>query len=128
VTKELAVAIATGAIQRPARSSVWRRRPRRILIPPWPGAIGRSITPRPTASGTLTAVADTSYLYGTSGELADPCYGLFTFRSNSGGVQQDVFVTFLGKSAVFSSFSAVRPAVAGETYDYFYGVGLAQAQ
>jgi hypothetical protein len=29
---------------------------------------------------------------------------------------------------VFSSFSAVRPAVAGETYDYFYGVGLAQAQ
>jgi hypothetical protein len=79
------------------------------------------------ASGTLTAVADTSYLYGTAGELADPCYGLFTFRSNSGGVQQDVFVTFLGKSAVFSSFSAAQPSVAGETYDYFYGVGLAQA-
>jgi hypothetical protein len=79
------------------------------------------------ASGTLTAVADTSYLYGTAGELADPCYGLFTFRSNAGGVQQDVFVTFLGKSAVFSSFSAAQPSVAGETYDYFYGVGLAQA-
>jgi len=79
------------------------------------------------ASGTLTAVADTSYLYGTADELADPCYGLFTFRSNSGGVQQDVFVTFLGKSAVFSSFSAAVPSVTGETYDYFYGVGLAQA-
>jgi len=80
------------------------------------------------ASGALTAVADTSYLYGTAGELADPCYGLFTFRSSSGNVQQDVFVTFLGKSAVFSSFSAVQPSVPGETYDYFYGVGLVQAQ
>jgi hypothetical protein len=46
--------------------------------------------------------------------------------SNSGGVQQDVFVTFLGQSAMFSSFSAVQPSFAGETYDYFYGVGLAQ--
>lgn len=26
------------------------------------------------------------------------------------------------------SFSAVQPYVVGETYDYFYGVGLAQTQ
>ena len=30
------------------------------------------------AQGTLSAVADTSYLYGSAGELTDPCYGLFT--------------------------------------------------
>lgn len=76
------------------------------------------------ASGTLTAVADTPYLFGVAGQLADPCYGMFTFRTTTAGVQQDVFVTFLGKSAVFSSFSAAQPSFAGETYDYFYGVGL----
>jgi hypothetical protein len=76
------------------------------------------------AQGTLAAVADTAYLYGSSGELTDPCYGIFTVRLNVGGVQQDVFVTFQGQSAIFSSFSAALPSVAGETYAYFYGVGL----
>ena len=75
------------------------------------------------AQGTLTAVADTSYLYGSSGELQDPCYGVFTFRATNSGVsQQDVFVSFLGQSMLFSSFTA-NLAQQG-TYNYFYGVGL----
>lgn len=42
------------------------------------------------AQGTLAAVADTSYLYGASGQLTDPCYGLFTFRATTASSQQDV--------------------------------------
>lgn len=78
------------------------------------------------AQGTLAAVADTSYLYGGSPSLTNPCYGLFTFQSTDGSVQQDVFVSFLGQTVMFSSFSAVLPSVANETYSYFYGVGLTQ--
>jgi hypothetical protein len=36
------------------------------------------------AQGTLAAVADTSYLYGGSPSLTNPCYGLFTFQSTDG--------------------------------------------
>lgn len=78
------------------------------------------------AQGTVAAVADTSYLYGGSPSLANPCYGLFTFQTTDGSVQQNVFVSFLGQTVMFSSFSAVLPSVAGETYSYFYGVGLTQ--
>lgn len=77
------------------------------------------------AEGTLVAVADAAYLYGSAGELSDPCYGVFTVRISTGSVQQDVFVSFLNRSAIFSSFSAALPATPSETYDYFYGVGLA---
>ena len=46
------------------------------------------------ASGTLTAIADTSYIYdGTSATLSDPLYGMFTFRTSTANVQQDVFMT-----------------------------------
>jgi hypothetical protein len=76
------------------------------------------------AQGTLLAVADASYLYGGAGLLADPCNGLFTVRITVGSVQQDVFVSFLNRSAVFSSFAAALPSTPNETYDYFYGVGL----
>ena len=76
------------------------------------------------AQGTLTAVADTPYLFGGSPSLADPCNGLFTFRTTNGAVTQDVFVSFLGHTVMFSSFSAQQPSVPNETYDYFYGVGL----
>jgi len=79
------------------------------------------------AQGTLAAVADTSYLYGGSPSLANPCNGLFTFRTTNGSEQQDVFVSFLGQTVMFSSFSAVLPSVAGETYSYYYGVGLSQS-
>jgi len=72
----------------------------------------------------LTALADASYLYGSAGELTDPCFGVFTVRLTVGAVQQDLFVSFLNRSAIFSSFSAALPSTAGETYDYFYGVGL----
>jgi hypothetical protein len=78
------------------------------------------------AQGTLAAVADTPYLYGGSPSLADPCYGLFTFQTTDGAVTQDVFVSFLGRTLMFSSFSAQLPSVANETYSYFYGVGLTQ--
>ena len=77
------------------------------------------------ASGTLVPVADTSYIYdGTSNELADPCWGLFAFRTVTAGVHQDVFVTFQGNAVLFSSFQTALPLVEGGTYTYFYGVGL----
>jgi hypothetical protein len=74
------------------------------------------------AQGTLTPVADVSYLYGTAGQLSDPCYGLFTLRLTTATSQQDVFVSFLGQAMLFSSFTAnlSQPG----TYSYFYGVGL----
>jgi len=76
----------------------------------------------PLAQGTLTPVAEVSYLYGTAGQLSDPCYGLFTFRLTTANSQQDVFVGFLGQAMLFSSFTAnlSQPG----TYSYFYGVGL----
>jgi hypothetical protein len=74
--------------------------------------------------GTLTPVADVSYVYGSPGELSDPCYGLFTFRLTTSKLQQDVFVTFLGQAMLFSSFTANLPWSSGGTYNYFYGVGL----
>lgn len=77
------------------------------------------------ATGTLAAVADTPYLYdGTANELTDPCYGMFTFRAATGGVQQDVFVSFLGNAAVFSSFQTALPIGGYAPYTYYYGVGL----
>jgi len=77
------------------------------------------------ASGTLVPVADVPYIYdGTSNELADPCYGLFAFRSVTATVHQDVFVTFQGNAVLFSSFQTALPLVEGGTYTYFYGVGL----
>jgi hypothetical protein len=72
---------------------------------------------------TLTPVADTSYLYG-GGSLADPCYGLFTFRVTTSSSQQDVFLAFMDQSMLFSSIRSDLPWQAGNPYDYFYGVGL----
>lgn len=74
--------------------------------------------------GTLTPVADTAYLYGSAGELQDPCYGVFTFRVSTGNSQQDVFVSFMEKAILFASFSANVPWASGGTYNYLYGVGL----
>jgi hypothetical protein len=75
--------------------------------------------------GTLTAVANTPYLYegGGGGELQDPCYGVFTLRLTLAGVsQQDVFVAFMDKAMLFASFNA--NLLQEGTYSYFYGVGL----
>jgi len=77
------------------------------------------------ASGTLAAVADTPYLYdGTSNTLSDPCYGMFTFRMSTGGVQQDVFASFQGNAVIFSSFQTALPIQGYAPYTYYYGVGL----
>jgi hypothetical protein len=77
------------------------------------------------ASGTLAAIADTPYLYdGTANQLTDPCNGMFTFRMSTGGVQQDVFVSFLGNAAVFSSFQTALPIGGYAPYTYYYGVGV----
>jgi hypothetical protein len=77
------------------------------------------------ASGTLTAVADTPYLYdGTANTLSDPLYGIFTFRMTTGGVQQDVFVSFQGSAVIFSSFQTALPIAGYAPYTYYYGVGL----
>jgi hypothetical protein len=73
---------------------------------------------------TLTPVADAAYLYGTAGELQDPCYGVFTFRVSTANSQQDVFVSFMEKAILFASFSAGVPWSSGGTYNYLYGVGL----
>jgi hypothetical protein len=67
---------------------------------------------------TLTPVADTSYLYGSGGQLTDPCYGLFTFRITTGNSQQDVFVTFVDRAVLFSSFKTALPLSASNPYDY----------
>ncbi|HTS38380.1 MAG TPA: hypothetical protein VMH04_22085 [Candidatus Solibacter sp.] len=76
------------------------------------------------ASGTLQAIADTSYIYdGTQNTLSDPLYGMFTFRT-SGSVQQDVFVTFESGAIIFSSFQTAMPLQQNAPYTYFYGVGM----
>jgi hypothetical protein len=73
----------------------------------------------------LTPVADTNYLYGSPGELTDPCYGMFTFRTVAGGVQQDVFMSFVQNAVIFATFSAPTPwTPQSGTYNYIYGVGL----
>jgi hypothetical protein len=76
------------------------------------------------AQGTLAPVADTSYLYGSSGELTDPCFGLFTFRVSTPTSQQDVFVTFQGRAALFSYFRGTLPVNGSNAYDYLYGVAI----
>jgi hypothetical protein len=77
------------------------------------------------ATGTPVAVADTSYLYdGTANTLSDPCYGMFTFRMLTGGVQQDVFASFQGNAVIFSSFQTASPVQGYAPYTYYYGVGL----
>jgi len=77
------------------------------------------------ATGTLAAIADTPYLYdGTANKLTDPCNGMFTFRMATGGVQQDVFVSFQGHTVVFSSFQTGLPIGSYAPYTYYYGVGL----
>ena len=72
----------------------------------------------------LTPVADASYLYGSQGQLQDPCNGLFTFRIATVNSQQDVFMTFMGRAVLFSSFTAALPLNGGSPYQYLYGVGL----
>ena len=77
------------------------------------------------ATGTVAAVADTPYIYdGTANTLPDPCFGMFTFRMSSGGVQQDVFATFQGNAVIFSSFQTGLPISGYAPYTYYYGVGL----
>jgi len=73
----------------------------------------------------VAAIADTPYIYdGTANTLSDPLFGMFTFRSSTGGSQQDVFVTFQGNAVIFSSFQTGLPLVQNGVYEYFYGVGL----
>jgi hypothetical protein len=74
----------------------------------------------------LVPIADTAYLYGSGGELQDPCWGLFTFRISdaNAGTQQDVFVTFMDRAILFSSFKTKLPLNQANTYDYLYGAGL----
>jgi hypothetical protein len=77
------------------------------------------------ASGTLVPIAHTPYIYdGTQNELSDPCYGIFTFRTTTASLLQDVFVTFQGNAIIFSSFQTALPVQNNGTYTYFQGVGL----
>lgn len=77
------------------------------------------------ASGTLVPVADAPYIYnGTPSELPDPCFGLFTVRTQTVNSLQDVFVSFQGNAVIFGSFQSALPAQNSNPYTYFYGVGL----
>lgn len=49
---------------------------------------------------------------------------MFTFRVTTANAQQDVFVSFMGKAMLFSSFTANLPWATVGTYSYFYGVAL----
>jgi hypothetical protein len=75
-------------------------------------------------NATLSPVANSSFLYGSAGQLTDPCNGLFTFRAITGTYEHDVFVTFVGNSVVFAKFSANLPWSQSSGYSYWYGVGL----
>jgi len=77
------------------------------------------------AQGTLTAVADTPYMYdGSPNKLANPGFGLFTFRVTTANSRQDFFLTFVDRAVLFSSFKTAIPLNQGNTYDYYYGVAL----
>jgi hypothetical protein len=76
------------------------------------------------SQGTLLPVSSVPYLYGT-GELTDPCYGLFTYRITTSTTQQDIFVSFVSGAMLFSSFEAPLPwNNSNSVYNYYYGVGL----
>ncbi len=75
-------------------------------------------------NATVTPVANSSFLYGSAGQLTDPCNGLFAFRAVTGTYEHDVFVTFVGNSVVFSKFNANLPWSQSSGYSYWYGVGL----
>ena len=77
-------------------------------------------------TGTLIPVANATYLYGSSAKLGSACPGLFTVRTTTLASQQDVFVTFTGKSMLFASFTAALPLNGGSPYSYLYGVGMRQ--
>ncbi|MFY9853223.1 MAG: hypothetical protein WAK26_05015 [Terracidiphilus sp.] len=76
------------------------------------------------SNATLTPVGNDTNLYGSAGQLNDPCNGLFTFRAVTGTYEHDVFVTFVGNSVVFGKFSANLPWSQTSGYSYWYGVGL----
>lgn len=80
-------------------------------------------SPTPIVQTQLVPVADAAYLQGP-GQLSDPCFGLFTFRVTTANSQQDVFVSFLDHSILFSSYKTALPLAGGNTYEYLYGVGL----
>lgn len=73
----------------------------------------------------LTKFSDRTDLYGV-GKVTDPCNGFFTFTTtDSAGVKQDIFVAFMDRSILMSSFIGHPPVgMTPMTYDYFYGLGL----
>ncbi|HEY1994989.1 MAG TPA: hypothetical protein VGG81_11350 [Edaphobacter sp.] len=96
-----------------------------IVVTPGGGITVTDAQGKLLSQATLTAVADTPYLYGSAGQLADPCDGLFTYRLATATTQQDVFVTFISNAVVFSTFGFDLPWNPGtDAYRYQYGVGL----
>ena len=74
----------------------------------------------------LTKFSDRADLYGP-GKVDNPCNGFFTFTTTDGsGATRDIFVAFMDRSILMSSFVG-HPSVGmgnNGTYDYFYGLGL----
>lgn len=81
------------------------------------------------STGTLIPISTASYFYnGTSSEVTNPCYGLFTYRTTVPGVSQtDFYIDFnLGGSgsAAFSMFTTPLPLSSSNPYNYLYGVAV----
>jgi len=99
-----------------------------IVITASGGMTITSSTGSTISQGTLTPVANVSYLYGSAGQLQDPCWGMFTYRVTTGSSQTDIFVSFVNGAMVFSSFEAPLPWNGNlSIYNYMYGVGLTPA-
>lgn len=74
----------------------------------------------------LTKFADRADLHGP-GKVESACNGFFTFTTTDSGVTRDVFVAFMDRSILLSSFVAHPGGMGSGTYDYFYGMGLKTA-
>lgn len=72
----------------------------------------------------LTKLADRADIVG-AGKVTSNCNGFFTFTTTDGsGATHDVFVAFMDRSILMSSFVGHPGGMGSATYDYFYGVGL----
>lgn len=79
-------------------------------------------------SQTLQPVADVPSLLATgTGQLPNPCPGLFTYEVANGSLKQDVYLEFINQAILFCSFS-YDPTQTGPNpvYSYYYGVALKQ--
>ena len=80
------------------------------------------------ASQTLLPVAQVPSLLATgTGQLPNPCPGLFTFEAMNGTVRQDVYLEFINQAILFGTFSYdTAQTGSNPAYAYAYGIALQQ--